>query len=506
MRGDTNGDMGSSGWWGHDPYGYGWGQPHGSFRSLEVSSSGDFSNEPAMFRIHQWGSGAAEFWKPKGTILYLRETPGGGSTWFTKFEVQGSTNVTSSLQAYSIQGNSNVAGTGNASYHPSGIYSTGTNWLYGTMYMNNNSIYDVINIYNNGWFRNMNSNQGLYNQAHDTHFYSSSSGQWNFATSNGSWTQINLRPQGHDTTIRGSLYANTSNEIGLLTYDGNWALRINSSRNAYIHGTDLTIGYGQSSSNIYMYDGDETTRRIHCNSNRVGFLTSSHAWGSYCDNSGNWISDAAIYSSNYFRSYGNTGWYNQDYSQGLVANTPNSSYGTVKTIGGGTNGWNGYTTQTNYIVSLMINSSGDHGFHLENGRGWSLFHNYSNNCWGIGTDNTYSGDGFRCIKYGSAEYGFTTWSDRRAKENIYPITGALNKVLGMNGVYYNYIKDEAKSQHVGFIAQDLLEVLPQSVRYAEDIDEYNINYGPIVSVLAEAIKEQNIEIQSLKAQLQTLLN
>jgi hypothetical protein len=94
MRADTNRNYADNqGWWAHDPYGYGWGKPHGSFRTLEVSSSGDFSNEPAMFRIHQWGSGSAEFWKPKGTIMYLRETPGGSSTWFTNFQVTVRTDV-----------------------------------------------------------------------------------------------------------------------------------------------------------------------------------------------------------------------------------------------------------------------------------------------------------------------------------------------------------------------------------------------------------------------------
>jgi hypothetical protein len=47
-----------------------------------------------MFRLHQWGSGAAELWKPKGTVLFLRETPGGGGGWFTRFEVQGRLTVT----------------------------------------------------------------------------------------------------------------------------------------------------------------------------------------------------------------------------------------------------------------------------------------------------------------------------------------------------------------------------------------------------------------------------
>ena len=35
------------------------------------------------------------------------------------------------LNTYSYQGNSNVGGTGSASWHPSGIYSAGYNWLYG---------------------------------------------------------------------------------------------------------------------------------------------------------------------------------------------------------------------------------------------------------------------------------------------------------------------------------------------------------------------------------------
>jgi len=93
LRADTNRNYNDgNGWWGHDPYGYGWGLPHGSFRTLEISTSGNFSTEPAMFRLHQWGSGSPEFWKPQGTTLYLRETPIGGnikhSNWFTRFYVQ----------------------------------------------------------------------------------------------------------------------------------------------------------------------------------------------------------------------------------------------------------------------------------------------------------------------------------------------------------------------------------------------------------------------------------
>ena len=51
---------------------------------------------------------------------------------------------------------------------------------------------------------------------------------------------------------------------------------------------DLTVGNG-TSSNIYMSDTDEGTRRIHCNSNRIGFLDQNANWGAYCDDSGNWF-------------------------------------------------------------------------------------------------------------------------------------------------------------------------------------------------------------------------
>ena len=220
----------------------------------------------------------------------------------------------------------------------------------------------------------------------------------------------------------------------------------------------------------------------------------------------------AVYANNWFRAQGDCGLYSQDYG-GHLRRSLSTSFGNWETFGYNRNGWGGFGYINNYTLNMMMDASGNHGFYQENGRAWTLFFNYGNNCWGIGTDNTYSGDGFRCIKYGSAEYGWTTWSDRRAKENISTITGALNKVLAMRGVYYNYIKDEAKVQRVGFIAQELMEVLPQAVRYAEEIDEYNVNYDQIVSVLAEGMKEQHAiileqgsQINELKLLVEQLIN
>jgi hypothetical protein len=144
------------------------------------------------------------------------------------------------------------------------------------------------NIYNNAWFRNNNVNEGVYNQATGVHFYSHAATGWT-VTGSGGIAEIVFRSN-HQTTIRGYVYADTSNQIGFLTNDGNWGLQVDSSKNVKVFGTDLTVG-NTTSSNIYMTDTDESTRRIHCNSGRIGFLTTANGWGAYCDNSGNWFAN-----------------------------------------------------------------------------------------------------------------------------------------------------------------------------------------------------------------------
>lgn len=88
-----------------------------------------------------------------------------------------------------------------------------------------------VGVYATDWFRNLTTNTGLYNQANNTHFSSSSVAQWDLAGSQGSYVQLALRVASHGSTIRGYLYADSSNNIGFLGYDGNWALRMDQSKN-----------------------------------------------------------------------------------------------------------------------------------------------------------------------------------------------------------------------------------------------------------------------------------
>jgi hypothetical protein len=76
--------------------------------------------------------------------------------------------------------------------------------------------------------------------------------------------------------------------LGSAAYQNTGAF-LSTSGSVTING-DLTVGVG-GSSNIYMNDSDEGQRQIHCNSNRIGFLTQAGAWGAYCDDAGNWFAN-----------------------------------------------------------------------------------------------------------------------------------------------------------------------------------------------------------------------
>lgn len=91
------------------------------------------------------------------------------------------------------------------------------------------------------------------------------------------------------------------------------------------------------------------------------------------------------------------------------------------------------------------------------------------------------------------------YSDERLKENVQTIDGALDKVLSMRGVYYNRTDLEDKRRKVGVIAQEVEKVLPEVVsRYSKDDDTRAVDYGKMVGVLIEAIKEQQKQIEELK--------
>ena len=92
---------------------------------------------------------------------------------------------------------------------------------------------------------------------------------------------------------------------------------------------------------------------------------------------------------------------------------------------------------------------------------------------------------------------FGSVSDRTQKENIKPITNALNKVEQLGGYTFNY-KNKSDTPMTGVMAQELLEVLPEAVYKTIDGNTgeeiYAVRHGNIIGLIIEAIKELNEKV------------
>ena len=91
---------------------------------------------------------------------------------------------------------------------------------------------------------------------------------------------------------------------------------------------------------------------------------------------------------------------------------------------------------------------------------------------------------------------FNSTSDARLKTNVQVIEDPLEKVLQINGVSFNWIKDNRPS--MGVIADNIQEVLPELV---SDTDPKTVNYNGLIGLLIECVKHQQEEINALKTSI-----
>ena len=75
----------------------------------------------------------------------------------------------------------------------------------------------------------------------------------------------------------------------------------------------------------------------------------------------------------------------------------------------------------------------------------------------------------------------------------------MNKIKTLRGVTFtrNDVEDKTK-RHTGVIAQEVEVVLPEAVM-TDEKGIKSVAYGNMVGLLIEAIKEQQLQIEELKA-------
>ncbi len=150
--------------------------------------------------------------------------------------------------------------------------------------------------------------------------------------------------------------------------------------------------------------------------------------------------------------------------------------GAISTYVAGYNGFAAQVSNNAYFTYSGLNASGTRTFAIT----------------GAGT-LTVSAD---VVAYG-------TPSDIRYKHDIHQLTNALDTVQKLRGVTFKWKEDTDSykmtniSDDIGFIAQEVREVLPTIVRENED-GKLSLRDRAIIPLLVEAIKELKAEIDTLK--------
>lgn len=184
------------------------------------------------------------------------------------------------------------------------------------------------------------------------------------------------------------------------------------------------------------------------------------------------------------------------------------------------------TTSPTYLLSLnggvvegdsfAVSSSGDIIASGGSDRRWAIYNSalnpiltWDDNTGHMGVAGNAVG-GVTLKVHGSIEYsGGGNISDIRYKKNIKPIQGAIEKILKLTGVTFDWNREKFPKEQfktgtaMGLIAQEVEKVVPEVVN--TDSNGYkSLEYANLVALLAEGIKQQQKLIEEKDQEIQTL--
>jgi hypothetical protein len=314
---------------------------------------------------------------------------------------------------------------------------------------------------------------------------------------------------------------------------GSWGIDITGSAAGCTFSADATnIANIQNrvDSGFYEHDTVTTAEGWPYNGSWMHMIAATHS------NNGNYFSmqiAADFFSNNpFYRSVNNNGgtaWsrfalYGNNYGSTLYATQFIDSNNTeryvdpdgtsvLNTVSLGAQTWRNDITWNN-AVNILVPASAECSFDVATSGVWQVWDTPAGSPMikaPTGTNVEIGQAGSRGLYvYGAitASDNITAYSDVRIKRDIYTIENALEKTLALRGVTYyrtdDRIKEEDKEKRkIGVVAQEVEAILPEVVR--EDADGIkSVDYGNIVGLLIEAIKEQQTRINTLEQQIISL--
>jgi hypothetical protein len=342
---------------------------------------------------------------------------------------------------------------------------------------------------------------------------------WNRRRNNGTYSAWR-RSLLEDEWIGNKYFGSNGDIYGTIFYDANNSgFYVDPTGTSVIVG--LTVGSGQTASTITMADADEGGRLIHCNSNRIGFLTQGGGWGAWCDDSGWWGTDVDMRAPIYY-DINNTARYIDPNGSSFVQ----GNFYVVRD-GNSNDAFGGLEIRENSFQGAGTGAATEApgiNFHWSARAAARIYMDAGGSfVFGGQGDITSNRRTIFCNELFATGNVTAYFSDERLKTRQGNIQNALQIVSKLNGFRYTN-NDLAKSfgyegdqVQLGVSAQEVEAVLPEIVRQAAfDINNDDPNYGSksgenyktvqydrLVPLLIEAIKELTNEIETLKADIRS---
>jgi hypothetical protein len=167
------------------------------------------------------------------------------------------------------------------------------------------------------------------------------------------------------------------------------------------------------------------------------------------------------------------------------------------------------TNGGDFYFNTTVSTKTSSGFRIENGG----VPNVTRGTGGTFMQFFHSGTGSvigSITNSGGTATAYNTSSDYRLKENVVPLTGAIDRVNDLQVHRFNFIADPDKTVD-GFIAHEAQAVVPESVTGEKDaVDDagnpvyQGIDQSKLVPLLTAALQEAIAEIASLKDRVAAL--
>ena len=98
-------------------------------------------------------------------------------------------------------------------------------------------------------------------------------------------------------------------------------------------------------------------------------------------------------------------------------------------------------------------------------------------------------------------------SRRDLKKNIRPIEDPIEKVMQLRGVYFDWKNkgnSPERSSEIGFIAEEVADVVSEATVYNEDKEPQAVKYANLVALVVESVKAQQAQIDEQQKVIEEL--